>query len=61
MGYRSPRRADREPIKRRRDFAQAEAVAQLAATYFEHLPFDATAMQALPKTVFKAANLKFAR
>ena len=55
------RRADREPIKRRRDFAQAEAVAQLTATYFEHLPFNATAMQALPKAVFESAKLMFTR
>lgn len=54
-------RADREPIKRRRDFAQAEAVAQLTATYFEHLSFDATTMRALPKAVFDAAKPMFAR
>ena len=43
------RRADREPLKRRRDAAQAEAVAALVATYLTHLPLDAERLQMLPK------------
>ncbi|MGJ4858043.1 GSU2403 family nucleotidyltransferase fold protein [Labrys sp. La1] len=54
-------RSDREPVKRLRDLAQAQAVAQLTATYFEHLPFDASAMRALPKAAFEAAKSLFKR
>lgn len=54
-------RSDREPIKRLRDLAQAQAVAQLTATYFEHLPFDASAMRTLPKAAFEAAKPLFKR
>jgi hypothetical protein len=54
-------RADREPIKRRRDDAQARAVAQLTATYFEHLPFDVEALRILPRVVFEAAKPLFVK
>jgi hypothetical protein len=46
------RRADRQPIKRHRDAAQAEAVAALVAlvaTYLTHLPFEAEQLRMLPK------------
>lgn len=54
-------RADRAPIKRQRDLAQAHAVAQLTATYFEHLPYEAAALRMLPKVVFDAAVPLFKR
>ena len=40
------RRADRQPIKRHRDAAQAEAV---VASYLTHLPFEADQLRMLPK------------
>jgi hypothetical protein len=43
------KRADRQPIKRRRDLAQAEVVGALVATYLTHLPFDAEQLRMLPK------------
>jgi hypothetical protein len=52
------RRADRQPIKRHRDAAQAEAVAALVANYLTHLPFDAEQLRMLPKElVAEAAHL----
>ena len=39
---------DREPIKRRRDREQAEAVAALVATHLPQLPFEADALRMLP-------------
>lgn len=53
------KRTDREPIKRRRDFAQAKAVAQLTASYFVHLPYEADALRGLPKAVFENAKPLF--
>lgn len=43
------RRLDREPIKRRRDREQAEAVATLVASYMPHLAFDAEDLRMLPR------------
>lgn len=52
-------RADREPIKRRRDAAQAAAVARLVATHMPHLPFAASELRMLPLPVFQAAKPLF--
>ena len=40
---------DREPIKCRRDAAQAAAVASLIATHLAHLPFEAADLRMLPR------------
>jgi hypothetical protein len=51
-------RSDREPIKRRRDREQAEAVAALVATYMPHLPFESDHLRMLPREVVdRAASL----
>jgi hypothetical protein len=55
------RRADREPLKRQRDAAQAEAVAALVANYLIHLPFDAEQLRMLPKAVVAEAAPLFAQ
>jgi hypothetical protein len=49
------RRADRQPIKRQRDVAQAEAVGALVATYLTHLPFDPEQLRMLPKQLVTEA------
>ncbi len=49
------KRADRQPIKRKRDAAQAEAVAALVATYLTHLPFEAEQLRMLPKELVAEA------
>ena len=51
---------DREPLRRRRDAAQAAAVASLTATHLGHLPFEADALRMLPAPVFAAARALFA-
>lgn len=48
-------RPDRHAAKRRRDEAQARAVAQVTARYFPHLPYEAGELRMLPKPVFQAA------
>lgn len=53
------RQESREPIKRRRDIAQAEAVGELTARYLTHLPFDADELRMLPRPVFAAAEHLF--
>lgn len=53
------KKADREPIKRRRDLAQAQAVAQLTTRYLEHLPYEASELRILPRTVFDDARQLF--
>ena len=53
------KRADREPIKRKRDGIQARAVGALVATYLTHLPFEASELRMLPKPVFDAAVCLF--
>jgi hypothetical protein len=51
-------RADRQPLKRHRDAAQAEAVAALVVTYLTHLPFEAEQLRMLPRElVVDAARL----
>jgi hypothetical protein len=42
-------RADREPIKRRRDREQSQVVAALVAEFMPHLPFKADELRMLPK------------
>jgi hypothetical protein len=49
------KRADREPIKRRRDAEQAIAVAGIVREYLTYLPFDAGELKMLPKDVVKQA------
>ena len=53
------RRADREPIKRKRDEAQAKVVAQLVSRYLTHLPYDHDAVKALPRELFEMAKPLF--
>lgn len=48
-------RPDREPLKRRRDAAQAAAVASLVANYLTDLPFDAEQMRMMPKDLVAEA------
>lgn len=45
------RRPDREPGKRRRDLAQASAVAELVRVHLPNLPFDDEALQAFPARI----------
>ncbi len=49
------KRQDREPLKRRRDEAQARAVGRLVAEYMPHLPYASEQLRMLPKAVFKEA------
>ncbi|MBB4039389.1 hypothetical protein GGR34_001031 [Microvirga flocculans] len=55
------RQQDREPTKRRRDAAQAEAVAQIVSRYLVHLPFDEAEMRMLPRELFDLAKPLFGR
>ena len=55
------KRADREPIKRRNDEAQAEVVGRLVAKYMPNLPYVADELRVLPKTVFDDAKSLFAQ
>ncbi|MET3795026.1 GSU2403 family nucleotidyltransferase fold protein [Aquamicrobium terrae] len=50
------KRADREPVKRRRDLAQAKVMAQFTASHFDHLPYEANAVRSPPKAVFEDAK-----
>lgn len=53
------KRTDRNPIKRRRDAAQAEAVAQLVAQYLTHVPYDADELRMIPRGLFEDAGSLF--
>lgn len=53
------RKSDRDPTKRRRDAAQAKAVAQIVSRYLAHLPFDRDAMRMLPRELFEEARVLF--
>jgi len=53
------RQSDRDPTKRRRDAAQAEAVAQIVSRYLQHLPFDSNDMRMLPRDLFEEAKPLF--
>jgi Nucleotidyltransferase len=52
------RRADRQPIKRHCDAAQAEAVAALVASY---LPFEAAQLHMVPKELVTDAAPLFVK
>lgn len=52
-------RADREPTKRKRDAAQAKAVAQLVARYLTHLPYEADELRMIPRELFEEARPLF--
>lgn len=49
--------ADREPVKKQRDFDQAVLVAQMVLKYLPQFPFDAQAMKYLPAQMLKQAAL----
>jgi hypothetical protein len=49
------KRQDREPVKRKRDEAQAQIVGRLVAQYMPNLPYDPAQLKMLPKTVLDAA------
>lgn len=51
--------SDRDPTKRRRDAAQAQAVAQIVSRYLLHLQFDSNEMRMLPREVFEEAGPLF--
>jgi hypothetical protein len=53
------KRSDRDPIKRKRDEAQARTIAQLVAKYLPHLPFVQEQMRMLPKEIFDEAEPLF--
>jgi hypothetical protein len=53
------KRQDRDAIKRRRDEAQARAIAQLVTRYLPHLPYAAEQLMMLPKNVFDEAEPLF--
>jgi hypothetical protein len=53
------KRQDRDPIKRKRDEAQARTIAQLVAKYLPHLPFIQEQMRMLPKEIFDEAEPLF--
>lgn len=53
------KRADREPIKRRNDEAQARAIGRLVATYMPNLPYVSEQLRMLPKPVFDDAAALF--
>jgi hypothetical protein len=46
---------DRDPIKRKRDEAQARAIASLVTQYMPHLPFSSEEFKMLPKDVVDEA------
>jgi hypothetical protein len=53
-------RLDREPIKKRRDLAQARLTAQIVTTYFPHLAYERGDLRILPGEVFENAAPLFA-
>jgi hypothetical protein len=53
------KRKDREPLKRRRDEAQARIVARLVVEYMPHLPFAPADLRMLPKDVVEDAASLF--
>jgi hypothetical protein len=55
------RRADRQPVKRQRDAAQAEAVSALVATYLTHLPFEPEQLRMLPNELVNEAAPLFVK
>jgi len=55
------KRQDREPLRRRRDEAQAQAIGHLVAKYMPHLPYASEQLKMLPKTVFEEAASLFSQ
>jgi hypothetical protein len=53
------KRADREPIKRRRDLMQAQCVALLVATYMPQLAFEPDQLRMVPRQVIEEARSLF--
>lgn len=51
---------DRDPLKRRRDAAQAAAVGRIVGRYLTHLPYVADDLRMLPRPVFETARPLFA-
>lgn len=51
---------DRNPLKRRRDEAQARGVAALTARYLTHLPFEPGALRNFPSALVEKAAALFA-
>lgn len=49
------KRADRDPLKRTRDAAQAKAAAHLVRDYLTNLQFEADSLRMLPRSVFEDA------
>ena len=52
--------ANRPPLQRQRDRAQAEAVAGLVSRYLTHLPYDDAELTALPQALVEQAKPLFA-
>ena len=49
----------RDPLKRPRDAAQAQAVGALVVEAFEHLAYAASELMMLPQEVFEAGGMLF--
>jgi hypothetical protein len=49
------RQPGRDPVKRQRDAAQAQAVAELVKRYLLHLPFEMSELRMVPREVAEAA------
>jgi hypothetical protein len=54
------KRDDREPIKRRRDSAQAHAIGRLVSEFLPHLAFERDQLRMIPNSVFHDAEGLFA-
>ncbi len=52
-------RADRDPVRRERDRAQAAAVARLVGTHLQHLAFDPAELLMIPRDHVQAAERLF--
>ncbi|MDI4663792.1 nucleotidyltransferase domain-containing protein [Xanthobacter autotrophicus] len=53
------RQPGRDPLKRRRDEAQAKAVGRIVTRELAHLPYEADDLRMLPRAVFEAARPLF--
>lgn len=49
----------RDPLRRKRDAMQAEAVGALVSSHLNHLPYEAGELEMLPRTLFDAAKALF--
>jgi hypothetical protein len=54
------KRVDRDPVKKQRDAAQAQAVGSIVARYLPHLAFESAELRMLPKEVVNDAAHLFA-